>query len=154
ASEIRYPRIAYENGIQGRVVCSFVINKDGSVSDAAVVRGVDPSLDQEALRVAGTLNGWTPGEQRGRKVRVKYTIPVMFQLDKPDAITANGFTLRPPAKNILCIVDGKEMSFDEFNANYVPDRIESMMVKKGDAAVKEYGEKAKDGVIVVVLKKE
>lgn len=154
ASETRYPRIAYENGIQGRVVCSFIINLDGSVSDAAVVRGVDPSLDQEALRVVGTMNGWTPGEQRGRKVRVKYTVPVLFQLGKPDALTANGFTLRAPTKNVLCIVDGKEMTFDEFNANYAPDRIESMTVKKGDAAVKEYGEKAEYGVIIVELKKE
>lgn len=155
ASELRYPRIAYENGIQGRVVCSFVINTDGSVSDAAVVRGVDPSIDQAALQVVGTLNGWTPGEQRGRKVRVKYTVPVLFQLNKPDALSANGITLRgASAQQVLCIVDGKEMSFAEFNAMYAPDRIESMTVLKDETAVKQYGEKAKEGVIVVSLKKE
>lgn len=155
ASELRYPRIAYENGIQGRVVCSFVINTDGSVNDVKVVRGVDPSIDREALRVIGTLNGWTPGEQRGRKVRVKYTVPVMFQLNKPEGLPANGITLRGAStKDILCIVDGKEMTFAEFNANYAPDKIESMLVKKGDEAVKEYGEKAKAGVIVARLKKE
>lgn len=155
ASELRYPRIAYENGIQGRVVCSFVINTDGSVNDVKVVRGVDPSVDREALRVIGTLNGWTPGEQRGRKVRVKYTVPVMFQLNKPEGLPANGITLRGAStKDILCIVDGKDMTFAEFNANYAPDKIESMLVKKGDEAVKEYGEKAKAGVIVARLKKE
>jgi len=77
---IKYPVIAQENGIQGRVTCSFVINRDGSVVDAAIVRGVDPSLDKEALRVIGTMPKWKPGMQRGKPVRVKYTIPITFRL--------------------------------------------------------------------------
>lgn len=80
STQIKYPIIAQENGIQGRVVVSFVVNKDGSVVDAEVVRGVDPSLDKEALRVIGTLPKWAPGEQRGKPVRVKYTVPVQFRL--------------------------------------------------------------------------
>ncbi len=80
AKGIKYPVIAQENGIQGRVVVSFVINKDGKVVDAQVVRGVDPSLDKEALRVIGTLPAWKPGKQRGKPVRVKYTVPVLFRL--------------------------------------------------------------------------
>lgn len=77
---IKYPVIAQENGIQGRVVVTFVINKDGKVVDAQVVRGVDPALDKEALRVINTLPAWKPGKQRGKPVRVKYTFPVLFRL--------------------------------------------------------------------------
>lgn len=77
---VKYPVIAQENGIQGRVVCSFTVNKDGKIVDAVVLRGVDPSLDKEALRVINSMPAWTPGEQRGKPVRVKYTVPVMFRL--------------------------------------------------------------------------
>lgn len=77
---LKYPVIAQENGIQGRVVCTFVINRDGSAVDIEVVRGVDPSLDKEALRVLATMPKWSPGEQRGKPVRVKYTVPVQFRL--------------------------------------------------------------------------
>ncbi len=79
-SAIKYPVIAQENGISGRVVCSFVVNRDGSVVDGEIVRGVDPSLDKEALRVIGTMPNWKPGLQRGKPVRVKYTIPITFRL--------------------------------------------------------------------------
>ncbi|MDR0750763.1 MAG: TonB family protein [Tannerellaceae bacterium] len=77
---IKYPVIAQENGIQGRVTCSFVVNRDGSVVDAEILRGVDPSLDKEALRVINTMPKWIPGKQRGKPVRVKYTVPVTFRL--------------------------------------------------------------------------
>ncbi|MDL2255834.1 energy transducer TonB [Parabacteroides sp. OttesenSCG-928-K15] len=77
---IKYPIIAQENGIQGRVVVTFVVNRDGSVVDAEIVRGQDPSLDKEALRVIGTMPKWSPGEQRGKPVRVKYTMPIHFRL--------------------------------------------------------------------------
>ena len=80
AKSIKYPVIAQENGIQGRVICAFVVNKDGSVVDAEVLRGVDPSLDKEALRVIGTMPKWKPGKQRGKPVRVKYTVPITFRL--------------------------------------------------------------------------
>lgn len=77
---IRYPVIAQENGIQGRVICAFVVNRDGSIVDAEVLRGVDPSLDKEALRVINSMPKWKPGKQRGKPVRVKYTVPVVFRL--------------------------------------------------------------------------
>lgn len=77
---IKYPVIAQENGIQGRVICSFVINKDGKVTDAEVMRGVDPSLDKEALRVINTMPAWKPGQQRGKPVKVKFTVPIAFRL--------------------------------------------------------------------------
>ena len=77
---LQYPVIAQENGIQGKVVCSFIINQDGSVTDAEVVSGVDPSLDREALRIVSAMPKWTPGTKRGKAVRVKYTMPVTFTL--------------------------------------------------------------------------
>lgn len=80
AKSIKYPVIAQENGIQGRVICAFTVNRDGSVVDPQVLRGVDPSLDKEALRVIGTMPKWTPGKQRGKPVRVKYTVPITFRL--------------------------------------------------------------------------
>lgn len=79
-SNIRYPVIALENGIQGRVICEFVVNFDGKVINAKVVRGIDPSLDAEALRVINSMPRWNPGKQRGKPVKVKYTLPVNFKL--------------------------------------------------------------------------
>lgn len=77
---IKYPVIAQENGIQGRVVCSFVINRDGSVVDVEVLKGIDPSLDKEAIRVVSNMPKWEPGKQRGKPVRVKFTVPITFRL--------------------------------------------------------------------------
>ena len=77
---IRYPAIAAENGVQGRVTVQFVVNRDGSIVDAQVLRGVDPYLDKEALRVINGMPKWKPGMQRGKPVRVKFTVPVMFRL--------------------------------------------------------------------------
>ena len=77
---IRYPVIAQENGIQGRVIMNFVVERDGSISDVQVVRGQDPSLDREAERVIKTMPKWKPGQQRGKPVRVRFTLPVVFRL--------------------------------------------------------------------------
>ena len=80
AKNIKYPTIAQENGVQGRVIVQFVVNRDGSIVDPVVMRGVDPHLDKEALRVISLMPKWKPGKQRGKEVRVKYTVPVMFRL--------------------------------------------------------------------------
>jgi len=77
---VKYPVIAQENGVQGRVICQFVVNRDGSIVDVEVVRSVDPSLDKEAIRVIKSMPKWSPGQQRGKPVRVKYTLPVNFRL--------------------------------------------------------------------------
>ena len=80
ASHVKYPVVAQENGVQGRVIVSFVVEKDGSITDVRVVRSVDPSLDREAARVVSSMPRWTPGKQNGSAVRVKYNVPVMFKL--------------------------------------------------------------------------
>ena len=80
SKNIKYPTISQENGVQGRVIVQFVVNRDGSIVDPVVVRGVDPYLDKEALRVIASMPKWKPGKQRGKEVRVKYTVPVTFRL--------------------------------------------------------------------------
>ena len=80
ADHIKYPVVAAENGIQGRVVVQFVVERDGSVSQVRVVRGVDPSLDKEAQRVISSMPKWIPGKQNGQSVRSIFTVPVTFRL--------------------------------------------------------------------------
>ncbi|MBI1289427.1 MAG: TonB family protein [Flavobacteriales bacterium] len=80
AEHVEYPAIAKENGITGVVYVSYIVGKDGSVSDVKVVRGADPFLDKEAVRVVKTLKGYKPGKQRGKPVPVQFTIPIRFQL--------------------------------------------------------------------------
>ena len=77
---IKYPTTAQEKGIQGRVIMQFVVERDGSITEPKVVRGVDPDLDKEALRVISIMPNWKPGKHKGEAVRVKYTLPVMYRL--------------------------------------------------------------------------
>ena len=79
-SKLVYPEIAKENGVQGRVTLQFTVNADGTVSNVKVLRGVDSSLDKEAVRVVSSSPKWKPGKQRDRAVKVTYTFPVIFQL--------------------------------------------------------------------------
>ena len=80
AQNLRYPEIAAENGISGRVIVQFAVNKVGQVVDAVVVRSIDPALDKEALRVVMASPKWTPGKQRGKPVKVLFTFPINFVL--------------------------------------------------------------------------
>ena len=80
SGNIKYPVVAEENGIQGRVIVAFVVERDGSITDVRVVKSVDQSLDKEAVRVVKSMPRWIPGKQNGSAVRVKYTVPVTFRL--------------------------------------------------------------------------
>lgn len=80
STHIKYPTIAEENGVQGRVIVTFVVERDGSITDVKVVKSVDPSLDKEASRVVAGMPKWIPGKQNGSAVRVKYNVPVTFRL--------------------------------------------------------------------------
>lgn len=79
---LKYPQVAAENGISGRVFVKFVVEPDGSVSNVSIVRGIDPALDAEALRVVKSSPKWTPGKQRGIPVRVSFTFPILFVLEE------------------------------------------------------------------------
>ena len=113
---IQYPKEARDKNIQGRVIVTFVVEKDGSISDARVVKSVDPLLDTEALRVVNSMHSWTPGKQNGEPVRVKYTVPVSFKLD---ATT--------PAERYVLEIDGKVVDDSEI-ANIPSGDILSMDV--------------------------
>lgn len=79
-NSVKYPTIAQETGVKGKVIVSFVINKDGHVSDASVIRSIDTALDKEALRVVNMMPAWRPGRQAGKAVRVSYVVPINFVL--------------------------------------------------------------------------
>ena len=89
ATNLRYPKEAEQKGLQGRVITSFVVEPDGSISNAHVVKSVSPALDREALRMVNAMPKWTPGKQGGQPMRVKYTIPIVFRIE--------GDTLSPPS---------------------------------------------------------
>jgi len=80
-NSVDYPVVAQEKGIQGKVYVTFIVSKDGTVTDARIARGVDPALDREALRVVYSLPKWKPGYQRGKAVNVSYTVPINFALE-------------------------------------------------------------------------
>ena len=166
SKNIRYPKEAFEANKQGRVLATFVVEKDGSISETKVVKSVDPSLDAEAVRVINAMPNWTPGKQSGKAVRVKYTVPINFRLDgsKPkddnnakvlQAVSAGNVFLRTdnPGKTPLIIVDGKEVPYENLKT-IASDDVESVSVLKDQAAVSTYGEKAKDGVIIFSMKKK
>ncbi len=184
-NNIKYPEFALEKGIHGKVYVSFVINKKGSVTDAKISRGVDPSLNKEALRVVNSLPLWKPGKQNGKPIDVNYTVPVIFKptaaqtrkhsklgLDgKPlkKGVVDTGNEVKPkitylPNKNssssamlpgsndsILYIIDGEEIDGESLN-EIKPETIESVSIIKDASAVDIYGEKAKNGVIIITLK--
>jgi protein TonB len=80
AKNVKYPVEAQTKGLQGRATCIFTVNKDGSISETEILKGVDPLLDAEAVRIIGLMPKWTPGKKNGQPVRVRYTVPVTFRL--------------------------------------------------------------------------
>ena len=116
ASNVKYPSIAQKNGVQGRVITQFTVGKDGSITDAKVLRSVDPYLDKEALRVISAMPKWKPGKQGGKAVATRFTVPVVFRLtgDEPEKPTLK---IRGKAVSKI-LVDGKEVPIGEFVENY------------------------------------
>ena len=171
---VKYPAEAEKNNVQGRVIVTFVVEKDGNVANAKVVRSVHPSLDSEALRVINSMPKWTPGMQNGETVRVKYTVPVTFRLQGKDSKNGNekaelgkganvlsemvvvGFGKQEDAasaKRPLYVVDGVTLDYEKVK-EISPDNISGMEILKDKAAVEKYGEKAKNGVVVIHTKKK
>lgn len=156
SNNVKYPVNAQKNGIQGRVLCQFVIDRDGKVTDAKVVRGVDKDLDLEALRVVTEMPAWEPGRQKGKPVRVKYTLPINFRLDGKDKNKLNekdfsSFTNLPSDKQPLLVIDDKIVPMSDLS-KYKSEAIQSITVLKDAAATEKYGEKGKNGVIILKLK--
>ena len=169
---VKYPKTAFDADIQGRVIAQFVVDKEGTVRDAHVVKSVDPALDAEALRVINNMPKWRPGRQNGKVVNVKYTIPVNFNLqgdDKKESsevglnVTPDGARSNNPSGNIqiryagttrdpLFIVDGVKTSAEKVKAMDAKT-IDRMEVLNDKSAVEKYGDEAKGGVIIITTKK-
>ena len=169
---VKYPKTAFDADIQGRVIAQFVVDKEGTVKDAHVVKSVDPALDAEALRVINNMPKWRPGRQNGKVVNVKYTIPVNFNLqgdDKKESseiglnVTPDGARSNNPSGNIqiryagttrdpLFIVDGVKTSAEKVKAMDAKT-IDRMEVLNDKSAVEKYGDEAKGGVIIITTKK-
>jgi TonB family protein len=171
AVNLRYPKEAEEKGLQGRVIANFVIEPDGSITNAKVVKPLDPALDAEALRLVNAMPKWTPGKQGGVPMRVKYTIPITFRLDNGPAIPAlkdqpanqgpevvamahrsetakSGTQEEQP----LVFVDNKEVPFEQLG-KIDPKTIDHMDVLKGKSGTEKYGAKGKNGVVLITTKK-
>ena len=138
STNVKYPKEAFEQGIQGRVIANFVVEKDGSITEARVVKSVDPALDAEALRVVGTMPKWAPGTQNGEPVRVKYTVPITFRLQGGKAEKA--------AEKYILEIDGKQVDDSEIG-NIPTGDIKSINIEKG-----ENGQPKK--IIITTKKKE
>lgn len=165
SENIKYPEEAREQGLGGRVIVTFVVEKDGTISEAKAVRKVSPALDAEAERVIMSMPKWNPGKLKGKAVRVKYTVPIIFSAQKPatalkikdaddvdekDAAMQIGKTMLG-TNAPLCILNGKEVSKEEID-KLSPETIKQVNVIKDKSAVEKYGEKAAAGVIEIVLK--
>jgi TonB family protein len=166
ASNIKYPAIAKNNKIQGRVYCIFVVEKDGSLSNIRVVRGLGSGCDEEAVRVLAISPKWDPGIQNGRPVRVSYTIPIFFKMDDKQDKTDNDIAFTSnideqlaivKSKDFLLIVDGEELERKEGKSIYSgldSSKIDKVEVINKDRAFEIYGEKGKNGVVLITTKKK
>ena len=172
---VKYPAEARDKHVQGRVILTFIVEKDGSISNVRVARPVDPSLNAEAIRVVQSMPKWEPAKQRGQAVRVRYTVPIQFRLQGDNSVATDsktsdkdvmvvGYDSKTQEKPIvemqkrlvvrddikpLMIIDGKEVtSLDNIDGN----DIASMTVIKNPESLKEFGEKGRDGVILITTK--
>lgn len=148
ADNIEYPFAAREKGIQGKVFVKFIITKTSNVTDVKIARGVDPALNEEAMRVVSLLSGWKPGKQNGEPVDVSYTVPVNFVL-KNYPVRVKNVVSSLPVPNPVYIIDGKEVeNMDGIHHN----NIEKIDILKGKSATDLYGEKGKNGVVLIITK--
>lgn len=150
---MHYPESARKAGKQGRVTVQFVVDKDGSIHNAKVLRSVDKAMDAEAIRLINAMPKWIPGRRGGEAVAMKYTVPVLFSLDKENVSTTTvSFQKIGADGNMpLYIVDGKELSPSNLTELNSSD-FKSMTILKGKSAIELYGKKGKNGVILITLK--
>ena len=149
STNLRYPEDAKRDKTEGRVIARFTVKEDGSIGDVNIVRGVSPSLDAEAVRVLSGMPKWEPGMQNGKAVPTLYTVPVVFRIIEDGKQDSTEVALAPKP---LVLVDGKEYtgSLDAID----PQSIERIDVLKDPSSTETYGEKGKNGVILVTTKKK
>ena len=173
ARNLKYPIEAQKKGIQGKLIVQFVVTKSGKVENAKVLRGVDPSIDQEGIRLVNLLPDWIPGEQNGKKVSVYYTLPIYFRfsdgnktesISEKNAIIATAYkpldkpkTAIDPNNPPVYIIDGVQQP--KGIVNIKQETIASMNILKPDSEkrkaelIAQYGEQAANGVIIITTKK-
>nr|WP_294894918.1 TonB family protein [uncultured Pedobacter sp.] len=153
---MKYPEDARKQNIQGRVFCQFVVEKDGSLSNIKVVRGIGDGCDEEAVRVLALSPKWNPGMHKGEIVRVSYVLPIFFQLkDENKSVSP----LPPPIDfssktRPLIMIDGVECKDEKTFKKLNPETIDHINVLKDKSATEKYGEKGKNGVILIISKKK
>ena len=154
-NNVRYPKVAHEKKVEGRVIVTFVVGKDGSISNAELVRSVSEELDAEAIRVVSSMPKWQPGTQNGKPVNVKFTVPVTFKLIG-DVSTQNVNKKEQSVDNnvtkVVYIVDGQVAQKEEVE-QLSPLTIESMTVVNNGELLDKYGAKEGDKVVVIQRKK-
>ena len=156
SDNICYPKGAFDASIQGRVIVQFVVDKDGTIRDAKIVRSVDPALDAEAQRVIYSMPKWIPGRQNGEAVAMKYTLPITFRLqgdENEEKAEVRVFKTVVEASDPLFILDGKPIPSEQVK-EIDPSTIANMDVLKDQPAIEKYGDKAKNGVVVITTKKK
>lgn len=160
---LKYPKEAADAKTEGKVFVKFIIQKDGSVGNVEVLKGIGYGCDEEAMRVVRAMPKWNPGKQNGEPVNVFFTMPFKFLLDNKEAAKDNSlvgakntdqFTVAKVVSELtspIYYVDGKKVATVE---GINPQDIESINVLKGEEATKQYGEAGKSGVILITLKKK
>ena len=143
-TNMRYPQIAKENGIQGRVILQFVVDETGKVRDPRILRSVDPALDAEAIRLVEAMPLWTPGKQDGKAVAVRFTVPVVFSLQEDGKL--------PQKSKSVWAIDGKIVPYEQVKA-MDSSEIATIHIWKGQDAIDRYGEQVTGDVIEVITKK-
>jgi bla regulator protein blaR1 len=147
-----YPKKAKEDSIQGRVIVSFVIEKDGNIGRVKILRGVHKLLDDQASNLIKSIPKMTPAMSEGKPVAVQFMLPITFRLDKKVKKEESSLNFLNEKKSPLIIVDGEEVEKSKFE-EIDPKSIDAITVYKDEPAIEQYGDKGKNGVIVVTLKK-
>ena len=150
---LKYPKEMFDQSVEGRVIVGFVVTKTGDITETKIVRSVHPQLDAEALRVVSSMPKWTPGKVHGEYVNTKFNVPISFRLNKKSPIIKLDATaVSHNGTDPLVVVDGKEMPDIKSLEKIDPKGIESITVLKNSEALRSYGERGKNGVIVVKMK--
>ncbi len=170
SSKLKYPLEAVKNKVSGKVFAKFIVRKDGSISDIKILKGIGYGCDEETVRVISQLPPWKPGKQNGEPVNVMFTMPVNFEMRDEKSVEVlmvenkSAQVFKIPTSNAafrirgindsenLFIVDGKEIKKEDIN-QLEPDSIYSVTVLKDESAVKIYGEKGRNGVIIISTKR-
>jgi len=163
ANNLKYPAAARRAHVEGKVFIEFTIDETGTVKDSRVMKGMGFGCDEEAMRIMSIMPKWTPAKQNGKPVAMSYHLPIGFELGKaavnpsfnegPVKITFNGKG-SPFKEQPLYILDDKEITYEELEKKINPSEIDNISVLKNESATSVYGEKGKNGVVIITTKKK